>query len=885
MNTKGRGQRAEGIGLVAARLVIKIASLLAPRHERARFREEWLGELDVVASRGPGAALRFALGAPTDAWAMRPPTKLLSALGTDLRYAARQLARRPAYTAVVIACLVVGLVASVGMFSFITSIFYGDMPGISQRREMLRINIGYDLAANYETLGNGKKVVAEPLSYSDFAIARDLTTTPALDAVGAEGNLLVTAIGNHGPVSVNGAFASGDFFRVLRTVPSAGRFISPSDDVANAEPVAVVTDYFWRTHLDGRADAIGKPILVSGLSFTVIGIAPPRFHGMRTLDIGQDDSYGVQVWVPMARAPNWPTQISLTEPWLTTVSRLKAGSTVRDAQAQLAVAAARIAASDPARRANANAVIRTMGIGPTSSFAILILVAAMLALPMIVLAIGCANVANLQLARAAEQSRELAVRLALGATRAQLARLLTIETLARVMAAVAISIALVLALMRAIAPLFPVFMTVDWRVLLFAVGLAVAVALATGLMPAWLVLRNTAAGELKQSGRNGGLGHSRLRNGLVISQVALSLTLLVLAGIFMRTSQAMLSDAPPALRAQLVANFNPAELRMSPVDARQFADTIAARVGQDPRVTHTALSAEDGVRFGLPGSLPADDKFAVAFRITPSWIDVMQIPILTGRRLTSNDDTSVAMISEHAAELISPGVSPLGLMLRVDRPVAPAQQVRVVGVVADRPTRPTVARPDPAIYTVLEPELTGTFSLHVGSPNPESLRSDLMAVINDVDPRIAWTLIRRGDMAFEDEAKEMQYAVFGAGLAALVALVLSATGLYAVMSYVVQLRRREIGVRVAIGAQPSSIVAMVLRQAFRLVGVGVVCGLLLSVPMALFMRANFVAKVTALDPAVFVPTALLLLLVGAIASFVPSLRASRVDPITTLRQE
>jgi ABC-type antimicrobial peptide transport system permease subunit len=140
-------------------------------------------------------------------------------------------------------------------------------------------------------------------------------------------------------------------------------------------------------------------------------------------------------------------------------------------------------------------------------------------------------------------------------------------------------------------------------------------------------------------------------------------------------------------------------------------------------------------------------------------------------------------------------------------------------------------------------------------------------------------------MAFEDDAHEMQYAVYGAGLAATVALLLSATGLYAVMSYLVQLRRREIGVRVAIGAQPHSIVAMMLRQAFRLVGIGVACGLALSLPMAFFMRANFVAKVTALDPAVFAPTAALLLFVGAIASIVPALRASRVDPIETLRQE
>lgn len=868
-----------------AGLIIHFSALLAPRHERARFKEEWLGELAVVTERGSAAAMRFAFGAPRDAWSLRAPMRLFAALSGDFAFAARQLARRPAYTFVVIGCLVVGLVASVGMFSFITSIFYGDMPGISQRKELLRINAGYDRAANYETRGDGTRVIAEPLSYSDFAIVKDLTTTPALDVVAAEGGLLLTAAGNHGPVSVSGAFASGDFFRALRTSPVAGRFIAPTDDVADAAPVAVVTEYFWRTHLDGRSDAIGKPILVSGLSFTVIGIAPPRFHGMRTLDIGEDDSHGVQVWIPLAHAPMWPTNISPTNPWLTTISRLKPGATTRDAEGQLAAAAARISAANPALRANTAMVIRTMGNGPTSNFQVLLLVTAMLALPIIVLAVGCANVANLQLARAAEQSRELAVRLALGATRAQLARLLTIETLARVLVAVVVSMFLVNALIRAIAPLFPVFLTVDWLVAVFAIGLAVVVALATGLMPAWLVLRNTAASEMKQSSRGGGNSHSRLRNGLVVSQVALSLTLLVLAGTFMRTAQAMVSDAPSALRQQIVATFNPAELRMSPVQAQQFADAVASRVSSDSRVTGTALSSVDGVRFGSPASPAASDKFAVAMRITPSWLDVMQLPLLTGRRLTSNDDESAAMISAHAADILAPGASPLGMVARIDGANGVERQVRVIGVVADRPTRPTVERPEPSIYTILPRELSGAFTLRLGSANPEALRSDLMSVINDVDPRIAWASIRRGDMAFQDEAQEMQYAVYGAGLAALVALILSATGLYAVMSYTAQLRRREIGVRVAVGAQPGTIVAMMLRQAFRLVGIGIACGLALSVPMAFFMHANFVAKVTALYPAVFVPTAALLVVVGVIASIVPSLRASRVDPITTLRQD
>jgi predicted permease len=871
--------------IALTRTIVRLSARLVPAGHRARWQEEWLGELDAVRARGLGAALRFAAGAPRDAWSTRPPKRLFSAIGTDFHYAIRQVLRRPAYTVAVIACLVVGLVASVATFSVITSIFYGDMPGISQRRDIVRLYLSYDLAAGYETLPDGRHVVAEPFSFTDFNIARELKAAPAIDIMAAEGDLLMTATGHHGPLSVTGAFASGDFFRVMRTVPAAGRFFTGDDDRADAEPVAIVTDQFWRTQLDADPNAIGRPILAGGLSFTVVGVAPPRFHGMQTLDVGQDDTHGVQIWIPLAHAASWRTHPPLTDPWLTTVCRLKPGFTLQDAQQQMNVTAARIAAADPNRRANAAAVARPHGLGTDTPFRILLIVAMLMALPMTVLAIGCANVANLQLARAAERSRELAVRLALGATRAQLVRLLTIETLARVLVAIGVSIALISMLLARIQPLFPIFVTIDWRVMLFAVAIALLVALATGLVPAWLVLRRTAAGQLKQTAQSGGLGHSRLRGALVVSQVAMSLTLLVVTALFTRTVRNMISDAPPALREQIVASFNPAELRMSPVEASQFAATLAARAAADGRVSNVSLSMQEPVRFGLPTAPPVGDRFASHVGITSSWLDVMSVRMLAGRALNSSDDQSVAVISAYAAEMIAPSGSPLGSMLRVIGPGAVERRVRVVGIAADNPVRPTVARPDPVIYTNFPAELDGPFTLRLRSANPEALRPDLMRLINAVDARIAWTSIRRGDMAFEDDANEMRFAVYGSGLAAMVAVVLSATGLYAVMSYVVLLRRREIGVRVALGAAPSGIVALMLRQAFRLVGAGVGIGLALSIPLAILMQASLVARVSAADPLIFGPTILLLVIAGGLASAVPALRASRVDPIATLRQD
>ena len=201
------------------------------------------------------------------------------------------------------------------------------------------------------------------------------------------------------------------------------------------------------------------------------------------------------------------------------------------------------------------------------------------------------------------------------------------------------------------------------------------------------------------------------------------------------------------------------------------------------------------------------------------------------------------------------------------------------------PPRPTVQPPDLVIYVPLPKELGGVFTLRVRAADPEALRADLLTLVNRIDPRIAWTSIRRGDMRFQDEAQEVAFVGYAVSAAGTVALALSATGLYALLSYLVALRRREIGVRLAIGAPPSRIITLVVRQALKLVLAGMACGLALAVPMAFVMRATFVGKVTATDPMIFLPMISVLLAVGILAAVVPALRASRIDPIATLRQE
>jgi macrolide transport system ATP-binding/permease protein len=873
-----------------ARFVVHVSALIAPRADRARLKEEWLGELAAASVRGAGAVFRFALGAPAAAWSMRPPARLLSAISGDAKYAWRQLIRRPAHTLAVVACLVVGLVVSIGTFSVIQSLLYGDKPGVHNRRGMARLYLAYDNLERGE--GAGDRDSNDELSLSEFALitSRDLPPSSVFTALGVAGQLPMMMTGNHGPAAMTGSLISGNYFKVLATERgAAGRLLDPSDDVPDGPPVAVVSDWYWRSHLDARPDAIGRTILVAGISVTVVGVAPPRFHGMEGVEPGQDESHGVQVWMPLSMVSRWPRKPEPDQPWLEAQGRLKPGRTEQDVNRELAVTSARIAAAFPKTRRNAALLVRPQAYPPgMSSLEVFGAFALVMLLPITVLAIGCANVANLQLARVAERSRELAVRLSLGASRGQLIRLLTLETLARAFAAVGISTGLLLGLMRYFQPFFSITLAIDWRVALFAAGLALFVALGTGLMPAWLVLRRTAAGQLKQSAQSGGLGHARMRASLVVAQVSLSLALLTATSLIVRSTSGMELSAPPVLREQIVATFKPGAAGMTPVEGRQFADTLTARAGADPRVRGASVSAVGHIAFGAP---PAASSGPVSWRggdwigMTSSWLDVMDAKLLAGRRLSDADTQDVVMVSAHAAEIIAPAGSPIGAVVALRTGPSTSREARVVGVVEDIPVAPRMDRPDPAIYTLLPPAFPGDFTLRVRTTEVDAVSADLQTLITSVDSRMAWVNLRRGDLRFEDDAQGLALIALAVGASGAIALILSATGLFAVMSYIVMLRRREIGVRLAIGAAPGRIVALVMRQAFKLVSIGAAAGLALSVFVAFTMRANFVGQVIPTDPMVYGPSLGLMFFVGAIAAAVPALRAARVDPISTLRQD
>jgi predicted permease len=887
-----------------ARLIVRLCAAIVPRADRSRWREEWLAELDAARLAGGTQAgpMRLARGAPRDAAALRVDAfrmayrNVASGWRTDFRQTVRTLAHSPRHVITVVLCLGVGITVTVTFFSVINSLFYGEIPGIRERAALVRLFVGHDRASGVQRIGRAGAVQADPFSVADFeSFAVD--PGPTLSAVAAEGNIRVAV--SHGDMTTPAlaAFVSGEYFNVLGTEPLHGRVLGPADDRPGAAPQVVIGYHLWRDRFGAAADLVGRRIIVADREFAVAGITPPGFAGLApVLTVGASPLDSVQIWIALQQTAGWSLAPPSERPWLEVFGRRQPWASASDVRASLSLPASRRSAERPDSRAGTVYLARSHGFTPDDApIDVLIGVGVILAIPLTVLAVACLNVANLQLARATARARELAVRLAIGASRGQVVRLLTVEAaVLGVLAGVAgwWGTALVLQLAQAS---FPLALRLDARVLAFTLLLVAAVTVLSGVAPAWVATRRSSTDALRHSARGGGLPHSRLRHALVVLQIATSFVLLAGSNLFVRTAQATRADVPPAIREQVVVAFDLAMLGRGDADASRLRSELEARLLSRPDVSVVSFERDLSAEFSSTASAdPADWRYAQVKEVSASFAQVTDARLLAGRWLGPQDDEHAVAVNERLARHLSPDAAVVGRPLLVRRrtddcaqpPCETQDAAQIVGVIESQRRRVDDAVPDPVIYRRLSATGVMAFDMRVRAVDPVPLAADLRGVVQSIEPRLPWAGFWFGHDLYSGEFDQMRVVALGVGGLGVLALLVAAAGLHAVMAYVVSLRQREFGIRMAIGARPGDLISMVGRLAFRLAAAGLVVGLVVAVPMAFLFRAIIIGvSLQLLDPWVWTPVVLMLAAVAAMAALVPARRASRVDPVTVLRAE
>jgi len=804
----------------------------------------------------------------------------------DIRYAWRQLWSTPTVTSVAILTMALGIAAATAVFSVADGVLFRPLPYANPDRLVMVWDRWTGWPATW-------------ISDAEFIDYRDRARSFA--HVGVFTDLSRNLTGGQAPERVHVGVVSAGVFPALGVHPSLGRVFEAEEDRRGGPRVAVISDGLWRRRYDADPHIIGRTMMLDDSSTTIIGVMPASFH--LPLDFAGD---ATDLWVPLALGNVDPTVRG--GHYLNLIARLQPGATLASADAEVRAMAQRMVVDYPRGYSpNFGASIRPLTsqvlgeVRPT----IFILTAAVA----FVLLIACANVASLLLGRARARQREMAVRASLGASRRHIMQQLLIEALVLVVLSGCIGVAFALLGVHALAAAAPrdvpriQSITIDGPVLVFALLVTVGTGLACGLAPALHATRADLHLALKEAGRGSASDRrgEHLRRSLIVAEVALSVVLLVGAGLLAR-SFARLRAVDPGFdpSSVLTARISlPASKYPDSHSRRAFYRAAVDAVRALPGVTDAAvvrvlpLTAVMGDWSFRPDGVPrGQEKAAGDWQvISPAYFRVMHIPMKSGRALDETDDErapGAVIVNEALARRAWPGQQPLGQHIRMGGSDSALRTV--VGVVADVRHRGLDADPRPEIYlphsqwTVGGAAVPEMYFVLRSSRDPRTLAIGLRHIIQSLNPDLPLTNVRTMDEVLSGwtAARRISFLVLAA--LAIAAAVLAAVGLYGVVSYAVAQRTTEFGIRRALGATTSSVIGLVARQGATPVANGIGVGLVGAFALSRLMAA-ILFHVSATDPVIFAAVPAFVAVVAAAATYLPALRATRVDPLTAVRFE
>jgi predicted permease len=816
---------------------------------------------------------------------------------SDLRYAVRQLTRSPGFTLVVVLTLAIGIGANTALFSLGSAILAKPLREVGRPDRLTWI-------APVSRSGQ-----VQQMSHPAYVAYRDAAGAvfSGVAAI-ASGNFSIA--GDAGPMRVNGAYVTANYFTVLQTHLLRGRSFAPDEDASpGGNPVAVIGERLWRERFNAREDMVGAAVSINGRFFSVVGIAPAAFNG-------HFHSERLDIWAPLSMVGATVSDRSrlLGAPgsrWLTAVGRLADGKTVAEATAPMAAVAARLRSSDSiAYREVATARLfpASTGMRPNDMQDVAPVATLAAAVTLLVLLIACANVSNLLLSRAASRRREIGVRLSLGASRGRVIRQLLAEAVMLAAAGAAVGFVIALWATSILASIIPAPLDVrpDWRVLMFTAAAAVVTGIGFGVVPALHATRADLAAVLKDAVVGVDRRRSRLQNGFVVAQLSLSLVLLTMAGMFLGSLyKASHMDVHfDASDRVIAASFDMTLQGYDSASARDFLSRTRAAVVTLPGVRTASMAdrppmgngrvSVEVFAVGRPApfgtaSVPRGHG-AYYSAIDPGFFATVGIPLVRGREFNVSDVAGaarVAIVSEIYARMIWADTNPVGRQITID--AYRGDPITVVGVAREAFTvgiQRQLEEPMPMVYRPLRqgPALRAVTVLLRADRDARPLAGPLYATFARLDPNLPLTRVQtlaayRRDQSDESRLGSTLLAIFG-GLA----LLLATVGIYAVMAFSVAQRRREIGVRVALGAAGSQIVRLFVGQALRLASIGILIGLAMSAAAAQLLATSFLGL--SLADAIPVAAVSLVLGISALgASWLPARRASRVDPMLALRSD